>query len=96
MLLNNSSRHDRSYLAAGSVVVVHCSHPSIIMLMSDDQYGKYLMGTAVFFYGGYYSEFPANIAVPDSCYWNVIIKPVQNCNEHIEHSILFTDQKKTP
>ncbi|CAI1711533.1 Domain of uncharacterised function (DUF1883) [Serratia ficaria] len=89
MLLNTQMHHYRSYMLKDSTVSVQCSHPAIVMLMSDGEYERYLAGLGANFYGGYFIHFPTDLQSPGRGYWNIIIEPTERGQENIKHAISF-------
>jgi hypothetical protein len=60
-----SYTHSRDYMEGGSIVSVQCSHQINVLVMDDAAYNRYKRGEMQI-YGGFYKQFPANIAVPHS------------------------------
>jgi hypothetical protein len=53
-------------MEGGSIVSVQCSHQINVLVMDDAAYNRYKRGESCKVYGGFYKQFPANIAVPHS------------------------------
>ncbi|HDK6151912.1 TPA: DUF1883 domain-containing protein [Klebsiella variicola] len=68
-----SYTHSRDYMEGGSIVSVQCSHQINVLVMDDAAYNRYKRGESCKVYGGFYKQFPANIAVPHSGHWNVVL-----------------------
>ena len=65
--------HQRDYYDHGDVIVLHCDTQCNFMLMDDSDFSSYRRGSSHQHYGGYFTHFPARIAVPSSGHWNVVI-----------------------
>jgi Domain of unknown function (DUF1883) len=65
--------HAREFLNAGDVVVVSCSHQCNVMLMDDTNFRSYRSGSRFSYYGGHYAYFPAQITVPQTGGWNIVL-----------------------
>ncbi|HID7796967.1 TPA: DUF1883 domain-containing protein, partial [Proteus mirabilis] len=51
------------------------------------QFNNYKNGRQAKYYGGFYKRFPANIAVPHSGYWNVVLALPAGHRANIRYSI---------
>lgn len=65
--------HAREYLNEGDVVRLDCDTQCNFMLTTDTQFSSYRRGGRFQYYGGHFRYFPAQICVPHSDNWNVII-----------------------
>ncbi|WP_072159921.1 DUF1883 domain-containing protein [Pluralibacter gergoviae] len=79
--------HSREYVENGSIVSVQCSHQINVLVMDDQNYNKYRNGSRFTYHGGFYTHFPANIAVPHSGYWNVVLALAPGHRANIQYSI---------
>ncbi|EAA9301845.1 DUF1883 domain-containing protein [Salmonella enterica] len=69
------------------MVSVQCSHQINVMVMDDTNYNKYQYGQDCQVYGGFYTHFPANIAIPHSGYWNIVLALPPGHRANIRYSI---------
>lgn len=65
--------HAREYLHGGDIVIVQCSHQCNVRVMDDSNFHSFRSGGQHRYYGGFYRQLPARIAVPQSGDWNVTI-----------------------
>jgi hypothetical protein len=65
--------HSREYLHEGDIVVVHCSHQCNVRVMDDSNFRSFQSGGQHKYYGGFYRQLPARIAVPHDGEWNVTL-----------------------
>lgn len=79
--------HSREYIEDGSVVSVQCSHQINVLLMDDSNYSAYKSGRSARYYGGFYKRFPANITVPHTGNWNVVLALPAGHRANIQYSI---------
>uniref|UniRef100_UPI00402526F0 DUF1883 domain-containing protein n=1 Tax=Escherichia coli TaxID=562 RepID=UPI00402526F0 len=79
--------HSREHADHGDVISVHCSHQINVLVLDDANYSKYRSGRQCTYYGGFYTRFPANIAVPHSGYWNVVLALPPGHRANIQYSI---------
>jgi hypothetical protein len=79
--------HSREHMDDGNVVTVQCSHQINVLLMDDSNYSSYKRGGRCTYYGGFYERFPANIAVPHSGFWNVVLALPAGHRANIRYSI---------
>lgn len=77
----------REYIESGKVVSVQCSHQINVLVMDDTNYSKYQRGQSAKVYGGFYTHFPANIAVPHSGNWNIVLALPPGHRANINYSI---------
>lgn len=82
-----SHLHSRKYVASGGVVSVQCSHQINVLVLDDANYSRYKNGSNAQYYGGFYTHFPANIAVPHSGNWNVVLAMPPGRTANINYSI---------
>ncbi|WP_210504687.1 DUF1883 domain-containing protein [Pantoea ananatis] len=81
--------HDKKYLQAGTVVSVQCSHQINVLVMDDTNFNKYRRGESCRTYGGFYTQFPANVPVPSTGNWNVVLALPPGRSARIQHSIRY-------
>ncbi|CFR16177.1 DUF1883 domain-containing protein [Yersinia enterocolitica] len=79
--------HSREYMEDGNVVTVECSHQINVLLMDDSNYNSYRRNGRATYYGGWYTHFPANISVPHSGHWNVVLALPAGHRANIKYSI---------
>lgn len=65
--------HAREFLHSGDIVIVNCSHQCNVRVMDDSNFSSYRHGGRHDYYGGFYRNLPARIAVPHDGYWNTTI-----------------------
>ena len=68
--------HQREHLEEGDLVVIQCSQPCNIRLMSDANFRSFKNGGRHAYHGGAFDKFPAKITVPNSGFWNITIDTV--------------------
>ncbi|MDY3570236.1 DUF1883 domain-containing protein [Enterobacter hormaechei] len=79
--------HKRSHVDAGGVISVQCSHQINVLVMNDSDYRAYKQGRNFDYHGGFFTHFPANITVPCSGYWNIVLALPSGRRATIRHSI---------
>lgn len=79
--------HSREYLTVDSVVSVQCTHEIKVLLLDDNNYSGYRCGTPFTYYGGFYRHFPADIAVPHTGNWNIVLALTEGNIGSIRYSI---------
>lgn len=79
--------HSREWVDSESIVSVQCSHQINVLVMDDTNYSKYKRGQSAQVYGGFYTHFPANISVPHSGNWNVVLALPPGHRANINYSI---------
>lgn len=79
--------HSREHMNDGDLVRVQCSHQINVLLMDDSNYQAFKRGWRFTYYGGFYERFPANITVPHSGYWNVVLALPPGHRANIRYSI---------
>ncbi|MGR7890444.1 DUF1883 domain-containing protein [Klebsiella aerogenes] len=79
--------HSREYIEQGRVVHVECSHQINVMVMDDNAYSSFKRGSRHNYYGGFYTRFPVNIAVPHTGYWNIVLALPPGYRANIQYSI---------
>ncbi|MEB7063958.1 DUF1883 domain-containing protein [Escherichia coli] len=79
--------HSREWVDSGSIVSVQCSHQINVLVMDDTNYSKYKRGQSAQVHGGFYTRFPANISVPHSGNWNVVLALPAGHRANIKYSI---------
>lgn len=82
-----SFTHAGEHADHGDVISVQCSHQINVIVMDDTQFNNYKNGRQAKYYGGFYKRFPANIAVPHSGYWNVVLALPAGHRANIRYSI---------
>jgi hypothetical protein len=65
--------HSRDHLDDGDVVVVQCDHQCNVLVMDDTNFSSYRQRRPYRHHGGFYRNLPAEISVPHSGNWNVVI-----------------------
>ncbi len=65
--------HAREYLNEGDIVNLKCDTQCNFRIMTDSDFSSYKRGGRFQYYGGHYKMFPANITVPHTGHWNVVI-----------------------
>lgn len=65
--------HQREHLNEDDLVVIECSRPCNIRLMSDANFRSFKNGGRHTYHGGAFDRFPAKISVPSSGFWNITI-----------------------
>lgn len=79
--------HSREWVDSGSIVSVQCSHQINVLVMDDTNYSMFKRGQSAKVYGGFYTGFPANISVPHSGNWNVVLALPPGRRANIKYSI---------
>lgn len=79
--------HSREYVNSDSVISVQCSHQINVLVMDDNNYNKYRKGQSANVYGGFYTHFPANVGVPHTGHWNIILALPAGHRANIRYSI---------
>lgn len=79
--------HNRILVNAGQTISVQCSHQINVLVMDDTNYSRYKRGQSAQYYGGFYTHFPANITVPHTGHWNVVLALPPGHRATIRHSI---------
>lgn len=85
----------RELLAKGDVVVVQCSHQCNIFVMDDRNFQAYRKREKFVYHGGFFTHFPARIAVPESGHWNTVID-LAGRQAAISHAISYVRQARKP
>ena len=65
--------HKRLFLKHGDVVEVDCDTQANVLLMDDFEYSGYKARKSYRYYGGFFTQFPARLAPPNSGYWNIVL-----------------------
>ena len=68
--------HQREQLNEGDQVIINCSQPCNIRLMSDANFRSFKNGGRHAYHGGAFDRFPAKITVPSSGFWNITLDTV--------------------
>ncbi|AZS56809.1 DUF1883 domain-containing protein [Pectobacterium parmentieri] len=79
--------HSRVRADAGDIISVQCSHQINVLVMDDTNYNRYKSGNNPRVLGGFYTHFPANIEVPSSGGWNVVLALPPGRKASIKYSI---------
>ena len=58
--------HQREHLNEDDIVVIECSHPCNIRLMSDAHFRSFKNGGRHSYHGGAFDKFPARITAPST------------------------------
>jgi Domain of unknown function (DUF1883) len=80
--------HLREHLDSGDTVVVSCDHQCNVMVMDDSNFSSYRSGRQFRYLGGFFKRFPAQITVPSSGNWNVVLD-LGGGSATVRHSIKF-------
>ena len=78
--------HSRRYLNEGEIVQLDCDTQCNFMLMTDDNFAAYQLVRHFRYHGGTFKRFPAQIAVPVSGFWNVIID-LHGATKEVQYNI---------
>jgi Domain of unknown function (DUF1883) len=78
--------HQRLFLKQGDVVEVDSNTQANVTLMDDSEYANYKAGRSYRYYGGFFKQFPARLAPPNSGYWNVVLD-VGGARATVRHSM---------
>ncbi|TNL47918.1 DUF1883 domain-containing protein [Acinetobacter bereziniae] len=65
--------HAQKFLNQGDIVQLDCDTQCNFMLMDNSNFQKYRSGRSFEYFGGHYTHFPAQIVVPRTETWNVVI-----------------------
>jgi hypothetical protein len=68
--------HQREHLNGGDLVVIECSQPCNIRLMSDANFRSFKNGARHSYLGGAFERFPARISAPSTGFWNITLDTV--------------------
>lgn len=68
--------HQREHLNEGDIVVIQCSSPCNIRLMSDANFRSFKNGGRHTYHGGAFERFPAKIVAPSTGFWNITLDTV--------------------
>ncbi|EOC9631752.1 DUF1883 domain-containing protein [Enterobacter ludwigii] len=79
--------HSRMHLTADSIISVHSTHESNILLLDDENYSAYRCRDQFIYHGGFYRNFPAKISIPYTGNWNIILALPSEHITKIRHSI---------
>ena len=92
--------HQREHLEEGDTVVIHCSQPCNIRLMSDANFRSFKNGGRHTYHGGAFDKFPARIKVPSDGFWNITLETVARRaasltrKPQMEYTIKFVRSKR--
>jgi hypothetical protein len=78
--------HKRLHLNHGQSVVVTLDHQANVILLDDDNFGRYKSGQEFRHFGGHAKQSPITIPAPSAGYWNVVID-LGGGSGQIRHSI---------
>ncbi|WP_268800995.1 DUF1883 domain-containing protein [Pseudomonas huanghezhanensis] len=93
--------HQREHLNEGDIVVIECSNPCNIRLMSDANFRSFKNAGRHTYHGGAFEKFPAKIVVPSSGFWNITLdtvtrRPISVTRKpNLTHSIKFIRRSST-
>lgn len=76
--------HARENLSGGDAFVVNCTHQSNVLVMDDVNFRRYQSGERATYYGGFFKRFPAQVRVPTSGPWNVLLECPQGARYGIQ------------
>ncbi|EPJ3801844.1 DUF1883 domain-containing protein [Morganella morganii] len=79
--------HAREHANQGDIVSVQCNHQTNVLVMDDTQFNNYKNWCRTNYYGGFYERFPANVPVPSTGYWNVVLALPAGHRTNIRYSI---------
>lgn len=65
--------HSRRHLQQGQIVQLDCDTQCHFMLLADADFAAYQLVRAFRYHGGTFKRFPAQIPVPSTDYWNIVI-----------------------
>ena len=65
--------HSREHLNRGDIVQLDCDTQCNFMITTDSNFSSYRRGGRFQYCGGHYKYFPAQIVVPHSDNWNIMI-----------------------
>lgn len=68
--------HQREHLNEGDIVVIECSSPCNIRLMTDASFRSFKNAGRHVYHGGAFEKFPARIVAPSSGFWNITLDTV--------------------
>lgn len=85
--------YHRQYLKAGSAFKITCSHPIIVLVMTDSNLHLYNSGGGVNYYGGFFAHFPAIVEVPIDGYWNILLETREFSLRTLQYSIDVMSEK---
>ena len=66
-------KHEVDANAGDTVEVVLEGHAANVMLLDPLNFQNYISGRAFHYYGGYYTQSPAHITVPQQGHWYLVI-----------------------
>ena len=81
--------HAREHLSDGDIVVVQSDTQCNVMVMDDTNFRAYRSGGQFTYFGGFYTHFPARIAVPTADNWNTVLSLPPGRQANIRHSISY-------
>ena len=93
--------HQREQLEEDDLVVITCSQPCNIRLMSDANFRSFKNRGRHSYHGGAFVSFPARIRVPSDGYWNITLDTVTRYaasltrKPQMEYSIKIVRGKRT-
>lgn len=70
----------------GDCALVDCSHQCNVLIMTDTNFRNYKNGRRYRYYGGFYNRLPAQISVPNTDNWNIVLD-LGGRSANIRHSI---------
>ena len=78
--------HQRRHLRKGEIVQLDCDTQCNFMLLTDADYAAYQQVRPFSYCGGTFKRFPAQITVPETGDWNIIID-LAGAKEEIKYNI---------
>ncbi|CAM3774135.1 DUF1883 domain-containing protein [Alkalicoccus chagannorensis] len=82
------SKYVRQYLTRGDTVSVELNRTAQVRLMDRNNFDRFKQNKECTFYGGMAKQSPAEIEVPRSGEWYIVITP-RNKGDHVEFSVRF-------
>jgi hypothetical protein len=82
--------HQREHLNEDDIVVIECSQPCNIRLMSDANFRSFKNGGRHSYHGGAFDRSPIKINVPSSGFWNITIDTVTRKAVSLTHKPKMT------
>lgn len=78
--------HSRRHLEEGQIVQLDCDTQCNFMLLTDADFAAYQLVRPFRYQGGTFKQFPAQITVPASDYWNIVID-LAGATKEIQYNI---------
>ncbi|CAI0745037.1 MULTISPECIES: DUF1883 domain-containing protein [Serratia] len=83
-------KYEKYNLSAGDIVRATCSHQLNVLLMTESNFNNYRNGRRAEYVGGLCKRSPADIQVPHSGIWYVVIQSPGGGGERYSISIIST------